>query len=125
MKDLQLASVIVRLYDQDNCQQAHTEFLRKHVTGDCEKGGRSHSDPFLRSMAYWQLGLYENSLKTLLESDDSATDHTINVTINITDIYNFYNFLRTHPLILRQKKLDQLQTREYCEKEKRKRVIFT
>ena len=107
MRDLQLASVIVRLYDQETAASSHAEFLRRHVLGDASKSGQP--DPFLRSMAYWQLGLYEDSLKTLLNNDTTDANGMKAIRVNITDVFNFYNFLRTHPLIMRQKRIDQSQ----------------
>lgn len=112
LKDLQLASVIVRLYDPEKSSSAYADFLRKHVIGDGRKGGHTQADPFLRSMAYWHLGSYEDALKTLLADGEDSGKNGRDEQINITDIYNFYNFLRTHPLIMRQKRLDQMQSRE-------------
>ena len=49
-------------------------------------------DPFLRSIAMWMLKDYQGSLDTMLGSKFSSR------------VFNFYVFLRTHPLLVRQNK---------------------
>nr|XP_039251703.1 dmX-like protein 1 isoform X3 [Styela clava] len=114
MGDLQLASIIVRLYDQEKSSSAYSEFLQNYVLGGKQEEAATKNkkilpDPFIRSMANWQLGSYDESLKTLLDNRRRCSDETDLSHVNITDIFNFYNFLRTHPLIMRQKKIDQSQ----------------
>lgn len=73
---------------------------------------RAHPDPFLRSMCHWILKDYSESLSTLLqnnvghlhpayEDDDplfkSDSAHTTN-----PNVFNFYVYLRTRPLLIRQ-----------------------
>jgi len=62
-------------------------------------------DPFVRSMAYWILKDYTSSLSTLLEGDLAKRGQDAAVDIYAsgpTSVFNFYNYLRTHPLIVRQ-----------------------
>uniref|UniRef100_A0A0K0DNJ9 WD_REPEATS_REGION domain-containing protein n=1 Tax=Angiostrongylus cantonensis TaxID=6313 RepID=A0A0K0DNJ9_ANGCA len=134
--DLQLAMVILRLYesDIDSQQSLLKDMLCREVLGqsveefeqmrgneedDIPLGyGASrllyHSretviagiisnnfrDPFVRSMAYWILKDYSRSAHTLVQEahGDSATLRT-----NLSDIFNFYSFLRKHPLVMRQR----------------------
>jgi len=63
-------------------------------------------DPFVRSMAYWILRDYTSSLSTLLEGDLARRGQDA-AAVDIyasgpTSVFNFYNYLRTHPLIVRQ-----------------------
>ena len=66
---------------------------------------RQHPDPFLRSMSYWMLKDYSASLGTLL---DTAANHPTTPSGEMEDyainpsVFNFYNYLRTHPLLVRQ-----------------------
>jgi len=56
-------------------------------------------------MAYWILKDYTSSLSTLLEGDLSKCGPDTAVDIYAsgpTSVFNFYNYLRTHPLIVRQ-----------------------
>lgn len=60
-------------------------------------------DPFERSMAYWLLKDYARAAHTLVEEANSlvaATD------FSLSNIFNFYNFLRKHPLVIRQRLTD-------------------
>ncbi|XP_053676697.1 dmX-like protein 1 [Anopheles nili] len=123
LEDLQLALVITRLYEgeHDATPPSFKRLLFEEVLG-CDKNGenqdlsRAHPDPFLRSMALWILKDYTGSLSTLLDSqigsmhplfdDESAalgsgshhdTSHSTN-----PNVFNFYVYLRTHPLLIRQ-----------------------
>ncbi|XP_055600710.1 dmX-like protein 2 isoform X3 [Uranotaenia lowii] len=119
LQDLQLALVITRLYEgeHDATPPSFKRLLYEEVLG-CDKNGenqdlsRAHPDPFLRSMALWILKDYSGSLSTLLNSnvgsmhplfDDenytsqSDTSHSTN-----PNVFNFYVYLRTHPLLIRQ-----------------------
>jgi len=56
-------------------------------------------------MAYWILKDYTSSLSTLLEGDLAKRGQDAAVDIYAsgpTSVFNFYNYLRTHPLIVRQ-----------------------
>jgi hypothetical protein len=90
------------------------QVLRKHVLGCEEQESRSASssnltaDPFLRSMAWWNFKEYRKSLKTLLLSNSTKTklsldEQDLGGRSAIPSVFNFYNYLRTHPLILRHK----------------------
>lgn len=119
LDDLQLALVITRLYEgeHDALPPTYKKLLFEEILG-CDPQGnnqdldRAHPDPFLRSMCLWILKDYSGSLSTLLknnvghlhtayEDDDplfkSDTAHTTN-----PNVFNFYVYLRTHPLLIRQ-----------------------
>lgn len=86
--------------------------FHRHILG-CDDGGKTykpskaHSDPFLRSMALWLLKDYGSALSTLLqmglgqgrllEEADELDTYTAS-----PSVFNFYNYLRTHPLIMRR-----------------------
>ncbi|XP_040277604.1 dmX-like protein 1 [Bufo bufo] len=110
LHDIQLALVISRLYESEfEKSSTYKSILQKRVLG-IESSGRDptlssmHPDPFVRSMAYWILENYKKSLETLLkqlfrvEEDDSWS-----LSSNCDpSVFNFYNFLRTHPMLLRR-----------------------
>uniref|UniRef100_A0A182NDD9 RAVE complex protein Rav1 C-terminal domain-containing protein n=1 Tax=Anopheles dirus TaxID=7168 RepID=A0A182NDD9_9DIPT len=123
LEDLQLALVITRLYEgeHDPTPPSFKKLLYEEVLG-CDKNGdnqdlsRAHPDPFMRSMALWILKDYTGSLSTLLDSqigsmhplfDDesaalsSASHHDASHSTN-PNVFNFYVYLRTHPLLIRQ-----------------------
>ncbi|XP_050067707.1 dmX-like protein 2 isoform X2 [Anopheles maculipalpis] len=123
LEDLQLALVITRLYEgeHDPTPPSFKKLLFEEVLG-CDKNGenqdlsRAHPDPFLRSMALWILKDYTGSLSTLLDSqigsmhplfDDesaalgNASHHDAGHSTN-PNVFNFYVYLRTHPLLIRQ-----------------------
>ncbi|KAG8301480.1 DmX-like protein 1 [Homalodisca vitripennis] len=114
LEDLQLAMVITRLYegDMDSTPPSLKRLLYEEVLGCDAKGEnqsqqQAHPDPFLRSMALWILKEYTGSLNTLLQTnvgnmhplyqDDKQEGSTAN-----PNVFNFYVYLRTHPLVIRQ-----------------------
>uniref|UniRef100_A0A452SI05 Dmx like 1 n=1 Tax=Ursus americanus TaxID=9643 RepID=A0A452SI05_URSAM len=109
LNDIQLALVIARLYESEfDTSATYKSILRKKVLGiDSVNELNSlninmHYDPFLRSMAYWILEDYSGALETLIkqpvrEDDDQVMTSTCNPAV-----FNFYNYLRTHPLLLRR-----------------------
>ncbi|CRK90097.1 CLUMA_CG003815, isoform A [Clunio marinus] len=122
LEDLQLAMIITRLYEgeHDNSPPSYKKLIYEEILG-CDKNGenqdieRAHPDPFLRSMALWILKDYSGSLGTLLQNevgllhkayDDEdpsllhASTHS-GKTAN-PNVFNFYVYLRTHPLLIRQ-----------------------
>ncbi|XP_055535273.1 dmX-like protein 2 isoform X2 [Wyeomyia smithii] len=119
LQDLQLALVITRLYggEHDPTPPSFKRLLYEEVLG-CDKNGenqdlnRSHPDPFLRSMALWLLKDYSGSLSTLLNSnigcmhplfdDDNPVSHGEGTHSTNPNVFNFYVYLRTHPLLIRQ-----------------------
>lgn len=58
---------------------------------DSEEG----RDPFIRSISLWMMKEYQKSLDTLLEFRNMT---------GFTRIFNFYVYLRNHPLLVRQNK---------------------
>uniref|UniRef100_A0A8C7SCB6 Dmx like 1 n=1 Tax=Oncorhynchus mykiss TaxID=8022 RepID=A0A8C7SCB6_ONCMY len=91
MQDLQLALVISRLYESEfETSSTYKRILQRHVLGQ-DRQLPAHQDPFLRSTAYWVLEDYSRALDTLLEQPAAP---------NL--VFNFYTYLRTHPLLLRR-----------------------
>ncbi|KYM98277.1 DmX-like protein 2 [Cyphomyrmex costatus] len=96
LNDIQLAMVIARLYENDTSSPNMRRLLYEEILG-CDKDGqnqdmsRVHPDPFLRSMALWILKDYSGSLNTLLLTN-----------VANPNVFNFYVYLRTHPLLIRQ-----------------------
>ncbi|XP_065223519.1 dmX-like protein 2 isoform X2 [Planococcus citri] len=113
LEDLQLAMVIARLYEgeRDPTPPSLKRLLYEEILG-CDSNGdkprpvMAHPDPFLRSMALWVLRDYTGSLNTLLQtnvgtmhaqySDEDKPDSATN-----PNVFNFYVYLRTHPLLIR------------------------
>ncbi|XP_075752614.1 rabconnectin-3 alpha isoform X1 [Rhipicephalus microplus] len=138
LEDLQLAMVVVRLYegDLDSVPEHLRRLLNAEVLGQPEGAeGTSlelaNPDPFLRSMALWLLQHYEESLTTLLQTRVGQEHHTIHqetqqlsssaamqaedandkgsiTSLTTADdtadpgVFNFYLYLRTHPLVVRR-----------------------
>ncbi|XP_051758739.1 dmX-like protein 1 isoform X2 [Ctenopharyngodon idella] len=99
MQDLQLALVICRLYESEfEMSCTYKRILQRHVLGQDHQMA-AHQDPFLRSMAYWVLDDYSRALDTLLEQPNEGTAGTSPCN---PDVFNFYTYLRTHPLLLRR-----------------------
>jgi len=110
---MQLAFVILRLYESDLeasypprfCQLLREECLGYDPSTSSYDPDRMSPDPFVRSMAYWILTDYSSALSTLLEGDLAKGGQDTAVDIYAsgpTSVFNFYNYLRTHPLIVRQ-----------------------
>jgi hypothetical protein len=114
MEDIQLAMVIARLYETElddvmsvNLKRIlYEEILGMDAGGENYHHHKAHTDPFLRSMALWMLKDYSSALSTLLQSgternfystDDDFASYTAN-----PSVFNFYVYLRTHPLLVRQ-----------------------
>ena len=115
LDDFQLALVILRLYESDLEDSLPSSFKRLlqveclgyDPTSNTFDSDRSSSDPFIRSMAYWILKDYSSALETLLDTDQLAARRTSPDSADCyatgpTSVFNFYNYLRTHPLIVRQ-----------------------
>ncbi|XP_006886049.1 PREDICTED: dmX-like protein 1-like [Elephantulus edwardii] len=107
LNDIQLALVIARLYESEfDTSSTYKSILRKKVLGIdslvSENSINTHYDPFLRSMAYWILEDYGGALETLIMP--SIQDHGQEAMSSACNpaVFNFYNFLRTHPLLLRR-----------------------
>ena len=133
LDDLQLAMVIARLYEGEITQvtDSYQKLLYKHVLGRDEQGknedpAKAHPDPFLRSIALWINKEYSRSLATLVERD-VGEEHPKYVVTDVDvmksaapsasktaakennfGVFNFYIYLRTHPLIARH----QIATRK-------------
>ncbi|XP_054286224.1 dmX-like protein 2 isoform X3 [Macrosteles quadrilineatus] len=114
LEDLQLAMVITRLYegDMDSTPPSLKRLLHEEVLGCDSKGenqnlSQAHPDPFLRSMALWILKEHQGSLNTLLQTNVGSMhplyhDDKPEGTSANPNVFNFYVYLRTHPLLIRQ-----------------------
>ena len=112
--------VLARLYDGEinPIPDSYKNLLYKHVLGS-ENGKeifdteRAHPDPFLRSMALWTIKDYSGSLKTLVtpnvgqlhpkydDNDVLKKKKSSDAAVADPSVFNFYVYLRTHPLIQR------------------------
>ncbi|KAK3098460.1 hypothetical protein FSP39_019692 [Pinctada imbricata] len=112
--DMQLALVICRLYsDTDMMPDSVRKILYTQVLGRDEDGKNYNPDycspdPFLRSMALWLFKDYRGSLKTLLHTSEKrkrkVEDHNeLEGHNTLPSVFNFYNYLRTHPLLIRER----------------------
>ncbi|KAL0979806.1 hypothetical protein UPYG_G00189980 [Umbra pygmaea] len=100
MQDLQLALVISRLYESEfETSSTYKRILQRYVLG---QDGQipSHQDPFLRSMAHWVLEDYSRALDTLLVQPSTRAGQVTQP--GNPEVFNFYTYLRTHPLLLRR-----------------------
>ena len=118
LHDLQLAMVISRLYEGDVSPTPSSlkVLLNLHVLG-CNSDGteynsaKAHPDPFLRSIAKWIQKDYSGSLSTLVCPNignlhpEFNQDEALALKRKKLDadpsVFNFYIYLRTHPLITR------------------------
>ena len=97
LKDFQLALLITRLLEGDRGEHYHL-LLKSFVLckGDkCRDIPEMNLNPYLRSMAYWQMDDYSNAIDTLLDTDPRKTEGSI---------CNFYFYLKSHPLISKFRK---------------------
>uniref|UniRef100_A0A4W5QS92 Dmx like 1 n=1 Tax=Hucho hucho TaxID=62062 RepID=A0A4W5QS92_9TELE len=108
MQDLQLALVISRLYESEfDTSSTYKRILQRHVLGQ-DRQLPAHQDPFLRSTAHWVLEDYSRALDTLLEQPtapnltSSTQAGTSSTSLCSPEVFNFYTYLRTHPLLLRR-----------------------
>ena len=116
MNDLQLAIVLARLYESelDDSMPANLKRILYEECLGCNKEGqdydstKAHPDPFIRSMAFWLVKDYSAALGTLLETNvgssrhEESTDKEMESYSANPSVFNFYNYLRTHPLLVRQ-----------------------
>lgn len=118
LKDIQLALVICRLYDcTDGLPESAKKILYTKILGCNENGqnylpSKAHPDPFLRSIVLWMLKDHEGALQTLLQTGVGA-GHMLEEQddgekyFSSPSVFNFYNYLRAHPLIIRQNKVSK------------------
>ncbi|XP_014244478.1 dmX-like protein 2 isoform X1 [Cimex lectularius] len=114
LDDLQLAMVISKLYEGEmdptppNLKRLlFEEILGCDMNGENQDMSKVHPDPFLRSMALWILKDPTGSLNTLLQTNVGTMhsqyqdeDRPEGTTAN-PNVFNFYVYLRTHPLLIR------------------------
>jgi len=119
LDDLQLAILVGRLYEggNDNNPPSVVAILKKYILGVTEgseefDNSQAHPDPFYRSMAFWIIRDYESSLTTLVQTNigENHPKFTEDESVVLKKkhevdpcVFNFYVYLRTHPLILRQR----------------------
>jgi len=136
LNDLQLALVIIRLYESDfdqlaanikhilcteilgyKVEKCDTNMVKPSSFGSLSQQANLNecsNDPFLRSIAYWHIKDYKQALQTLYDIDihnkanksTTALSHFSSFANNkdslISHVFNFYVFLKNHPLVLRQ-----------------------
>ncbi|KAG8001262.1 DmX-like protein 2, partial [Nibea albiflora] len=110
MEDLQLAMIVARLYEADFENSSTCQGLLYEKVLGCNRDGsgyhcsRLHPDPFLRSIAYWIMKDYTQALDTLLERIPKEDDENPDAMVKSCNpvVFSFYNYLRTHPLIIRR-----------------------
>ncbi|XP_063170605.1 dmX-like protein 2 isoform X2 [Candoia aspera] len=109
MEDIQLALIIARLYESEfEISSTYTAILYEKILG-CKRDGtrfcctKLHPDPFLRSLAYWVTKEYTRALDTLLEQTPKEEDENPVIVKSCNPVvFSFYNYLRTHPLLIRR-----------------------
>ncbi|CAB3244524.1 unnamed protein product [Arctia plantaginis] len=103
--DLQLAMVVARLYEADSTLPSSLRklLMDEILGGETEDGEidleRAHPDPFVRSMALWELKRYGEALDTLL--NPAGRLHAARDNEPMPSVFNFYVYLRTHPRLKR------------------------
>ncbi|XP_073077690.1 dmX-like protein 1 isoform X10 [Manis javanica] len=110
LNDIQLALVIARLYESEfDTSATYKSILCKKILGIDSPVSEfnslhinMHYDPFLRSMAYWILEDYSSALETLIKQPIREDDDEVMMSVCNPAVFNFYNYLRTHPLLLRR-----------------------
>ncbi|XP_031221515.1 dmX-like protein 1 isoform X2 [Mastomys coucha] len=110
LNDIQLALVIARLFESEFDKSAtYKSILRKKVLGIGSPASElssssinAHRDPFLRSMAHWILEDYSAALETLIKQPVTEDEDQVMMSACNPIVFNFYNYLRTHPLLLRR-----------------------
>ncbi|XP_050532464.1 dmX-like protein 2 isoform X5 [Daktulosphaira vitifoliae] len=114
LDDLQLAMVIARLYEGeiDATPPSLKRLLYEEILG-CDRNGENqrlsmaNPDPFLRSMALWILKDFTGSLNTLVQTNVGTMHPLYNdeekqeTSAANPNVFNFYVYLRTHPLLIR------------------------
>ncbi|XP_026865664.2 dmX-like protein 2 isoform X1 [Electrophorus electricus] len=110
MEDIQLAMIVARLYEADFESSSTCQGILYEKVLGCNRDGqgfsctRLHPDPFLRSIAFWIMKDYTQALDTLLEQTPKEDDENPDVMVKSCNpmVFSFYNYLRTHPLLIRR-----------------------
>lgn len=103
--DIQLAMIVSRLYEAEHAlpDSLRNLLLNEVLGGETEDGEvdleRAHPDPFVRSMALWELKRYGEALDTLLSP--AGRLHAARDNEPLPSVFNFYVYLRTHPRLKR------------------------
>ncbi len=107
--DLQLAFVVIRLYEGDH-GPIYRRFINEFILGvrddltPPQTKLTASPDPFLRSIASWLMQDYSIALDTLLLSQQTPqnTGDLNKKLVFKPAIFNFYFFLRSNPLLIRR-----------------------
>ncbi|KAI4881493.1 hypothetical protein NFI96_021816, partial [Prochilodus magdalenae] len=110
MEDIQLAMIVARLYEADFESSSTCQGILYEKVLGCKRDGtgfsctKLHPDPFLRSIAFWIMKDYTRALDTLLEQTPKDDDENPGIMVKSCNpmVFSFYNYLRTHPLIIRR-----------------------
>ncbi|XP_047678212.1 dmX-like protein 2 isoform X3 [Tachysurus fulvidraco] len=110
MEDIQLAMIVARLYEADFESSSTCQGILYEKVLGCKRDGsgfscsKMHPDPFLRSIAFWIMKDFTQALDTLLEQTPKEDDENPDVMVKSCNpvVFSFYNYLRTHPLIVRR-----------------------
>ncbi|TVE72373.1 DmX-like protein 2 [Bagarius yarrelli] len=105
-----LAMIVARLYEADFESSSTCQGILYEKVLGCRQDGtgfscpKMHPDPFLRSIAFWIMKDYTRALDTLLEQTPKEDDENPDVMVKSCNpvVFSFYNYLRTHPLIIRR-----------------------
>ncbi|XP_026326146.1 dmX-like protein 2 isoform X9 [Hyposmocoma kahamanoa] len=109
--DLQIAMIVARLYESDSTlPESLKKLLMDEILGGETEDGEidldhAHPDPFVRSMALWELKRYGEALDTLLNPAGrlhvARDGSTKDINEPMPSVFNFYVYLRTHPRLKR------------------------
>ena len=91
-----------------------------HDEGPSPDGPSNHpsQDPFQKSMAHWLLRDYNGALQTLLEDDRELGSAAK------PSIFNFYDYLRNHPIVVRQVQASTKAQKKDCISSVERRLFF-
>ena len=101
LNDIKLALFIARLYEGEN-GPCFERLLKESILGITTSTviHEPSTDPFLRSIALWLLQDFSGALETLLVNLNPLSESPSSPD---PAIFNFYFYLRSHPLLLRRK----------------------
>lgn len=120
LNDIQLALCIARLFESNQSQISPTyqKLLQELVLFNEENmygndPNTYNTDPFLRSIGYWILKDFKQSLDTLLLANKNYFDAYDSISaknevnFSVSSVFYFYVYLRAHPFLVKQRKLNK------------------